>query len=67
MSGWNTGRLMRLELGHEPGTTKFWFRAEKANSRDERVRNGLADGIFPPNCLMLAIGIGFREMMDSRF
>lgn len=42
-----TGRLMVLEFGHEPLTTKFWLRAEKANSLLDRVRKGLADGILP--------------------
>lgn len=33
-------------FGHEPGTTKVWSRAERANGAAERVRNGRAEGIF---------------------
>ena len=44
--GPKTGRLISPILGQEPGTTKFWFRALKANSRVLVVRKGRADGIL---------------------
>jgi len=43
--GWKMGRSISLMLGQELGTTKFWFRAEKANSRVARVRKGFEEGI----------------------
>ena len=48
-SGGNIGRSMvaRFDGSHDPGTTKFWFSAENANSRVEVVRNGSAEGILP--------------------
>jgi len=38
--------VLKLAWSQEPGTTKFWFRAEKAKSRALAVRNGRALGIF---------------------
>jgi hypothetical protein len=38
--------VLKLAWSQEPGTTKPWFRAEKAKSRALVVRNGSALGIF---------------------
>ena len=44
MSGAKIGTL--FVVGQEPGTTKFWFKAEKAKFRVPAVKNGRALGSF---------------------
>lgn len=49
VSGRKIGSLIVSMFGQLFLTTKFWLRAEKANSREDLVKKGLADGILPLN------------------